>query len=420
MDKMQWDAPTRRIATVILGILVVYVFYLSRSVIPYLVIAALIAFLLVPIVDFLNQRLRIPRWLAVILAYLALVLAVLLVPMILLPALLNAFGDINIDLVAVIRDFLLWVENLLQSLRYIRILGFEYNLSPYLDPALETLRNITPSQFIPSISTIVSSIPSTIQFTWGLASNVLGTLASSLLAFILTLLYSVYLTVDGSKLIKHFIALAPPSYYAEMMKLHRRIKAIWSAYFRGQFLLALIIGVLTWLVGIAIGLPGALALGVIAGALEILPNLGPILAAIPALLVALVQGSLVLDVTNFYFMLIVMGAYVLIQQLENNLIVPKILGDAVELHPLFVMVGVVVGATAAGLLGALVAAPTIASARVLLAYTHAKILQQDPFPPVSTAPVSSPSLVERLNALRQKTVSQWQKLASTSKEQSDG
>ncbi len=417
MDNTQWDAPTRRTAAIILGIFLVYILYLSRPVIPYLVIAALIAFLLVPFVNFLNRRLHIPKWLAVIVAYLTLALAILLFPLILLPALLNAFGDINIDLVAVTKDFLVWIEKLLQSLRYIRTLGFEYDLSPYLDPALDTLRHVTPSQFIPSINTIVSSIPSTIQFTWGLASNVLGTLVSSLLAFILTLLYSVYLTVDGSKLVHRFIALAPPAHYSEMLKLHRRIKAIWSAYFRGQFLLALIIGLLTWLVGMAIGLPGALALGVIAGALEILPNLGPILAAVPALLVALVQGSLTLDVNNFYFMLIVLGAYILIQQLENNLIVPKILGDAVELHPLFVMVGVVVGATAAGLLGALVAAPTIASARVLLAYAHAKILQQDPFPPVPANPAPPPAFMERLNALRQKIESQWQKLAVTFKKQ---
>lgn len=404
----QWDAPTKRIIAVGLGLFFIYILILSRSVLPFLIIAALIAFLLAPIVTFLNKNLYIPKALAVIIAYLLLALFLTLFPLILIPAVLNAFGDINIDWVTVIQQTLSWLRVTLESWRNIQLFGISYNLSPSIDPALDTLNNISPAQFIPSFDTIIASIPTTLQFTWGVASNVLGTIASSLLAFMLTFVFSIYLTVDGGKFVRAFLTMTPPAYRAEMRELHRRIKSIWSAYFRGQFILAVVIGVMTWIVGTIIGLPGAFALAVIAGAMEILPNIGPVLAAIPALLVALVQGSTVLPTGNLTFLLIVMGAYMLIQQVENNLIVPKILGDAVELHPIFVMAGVVVGATVAGILGALIAAPTIASARVLIAYAYAKILDEEPFPTPHSA--RSPSLppLEMLQQLWEKTQLLWQ------------
>jgi hypothetical protein len=77
----------------------------------------------------------------------------------------------------------------------------------------------------------------------------------------------------------------------------------------------------------------------------------------------------------------VIGFYILIQTLENSIIVPRVLGGAVELHPLIVLTGVLVGATTWGILGALLAAPTIASCREIIIYLYNKILDQDPFPP---------------------------------------
>jgi predicted PurR-regulated permease PerM len=122
--------------------------------------------------------------------------------------------------------------------------------------------------------------------------------------------------------------------------------------------------------------------------MELIPNLGPFLAAVPAVIVALIQGSTYLGVNNLIFALIVVGLYILIQQLENTLIVPRILGEAVDLHPLVVMVGVVVGASAAGILGALLAAPVIASVREIASYLYAKILGEEPYPPDKEKPAA--------------------------------
>ncbi len=100
---------------------------------------------------------------------------------------------------------------------------------------------------------------------------------------------------------------------------------------------------------------------------------------IPAVLLALIQGSNFLPVNNLIFALIVVGVYFLIQQIENNVLVPRIMGQSLDLHPIIVLVGVVVGASFAGVLGAFLAAPVLASLKILGWYAHAKLTDQDMF-----------------------------------------
>jgi predicted PurR-regulated permease PerM len=102
------------------------------------------------------------------------------------------------------------------------------------------------------------------------------------------------------------------------------------------------------------------------------------MATIPALVVALLQGSTYLPVSHLQFTVIVLAFYLMVQLLENNVVVPFILGDAVELHPLLVMIGSVVAFTRWGILGALLAAPVMASAKELIRYAYVKIVEPAP------------------------------------------
>jgi len=96
----------------------------------------------------------------------------------------------------------------------------------------------------------------------------------------------------------------------------------------------------------------------------------------------------VLSINNLGFAAITVGIYFLIQQLENNILVPRIIGDSVNLHPIIVICAVAVGLTTAGILGALMAPPVAASFRVLGSYVHAKLLDYPPFEgrPLSKGP----------------------------------
>ncbi len=150
------------------------------------------------------------------------------------------------------------------------------------------------------------------------------------------------------------------------------------------------------MVNTAIGLPNAPALGLLAGVLEFIPNVGPILAAVPAILIALFQGSYWLPLSNFWFAVLVAGLYVLIQQVEANLLIPRIMGRSLNLHPLVVLVAVILGGSLAGILGVLIAAPTVATLRVLGEYIYRRLTDQEPFPSAPVRPSPRPWLGRRL------------------------
>ena len=199
---------------------------------------------------------------------------------------------------------------------------------------------------------------------------------------LITFFLSLYLTKDAPQIRTYVQGLFPPSYQSELMNLLRQVGHIWQNFFRGQLILCFTMGITTWMALEIAGMPGALILGIVAGVLEIVPNLGPTLATIPAVIVALIQGSLTLNaygIDNVSFALITLAIYFILQQLENNILVPRIIGDSVNLHPVVIICGVVIGYNLFGLFGTFLAAPVIATLRTIGSYVHAKLLDYPPF-----------------------------------------
>jgi predicted PurR-regulated permease PerM len=404
----QWKPATRYIVGVGLFIFCIYIFYLSRSVLALFVIAALIAFLVRPVIGFLQRRLKFPKILAVLTTYLMVAIVIVLAPLVLIPPVVNAVNFfLGLDYQVLFENTLVWLENTLLNLKDsgVYLLGFNFVLDSVIDPILaiiaETGPAVTPS--MPPISTIVTSIGQAFTLSYGVAVGVVGTVASSFVALMFLILSSIYLSVDGGKFYKNFLNFIPEEYRQDVKILSIRLKETWDSFFRGQVFLMLIIGVTVWLGLTIMGLPGAYALGIIAGFLEIIPNLGPTLAAIPAVIVALILGSSYLPINNFVFALIIIGFYILVNMFENAIVVPRVMGGSVKLHPLVVFIGVLVGATVWGILGALLAAPIIASAREIFNYLYRSVLGENPFPPREEIPDQEiPSIGEQVGEFKAK------------------
>jgi predicted PurR-regulated permease PerM len=121
-----------------------------------------------------------------------------------------------------------------------------------------------------------------------------------------------------------------------------------------------------------------------------IPTFGPILAAIPGVLAALISGSTRWpELENYWFALIVIGIYLLVVQLQANIIAPRVMGTAVNLRPAVILVGLMVGFQVGGLLGSLLAVPVIASIRDVLVYIWRKLIDADPWPDEDPIPISS-------------------------------
>ena len=382
----EWKSTTRYIVGVGLFLFGLVIIYLSRSVLTMLVIAALIAFLVRPLIGYLCKLLRVPRGVVVLITYLLVAIVLLLAPLILLPPIIDAVNFlINLDYEALTINSVQWSQDTLSALKSsgIHLLGVNIVLDSIVDPILSTIENtgtgVIPE--LPSLPVIINSAGQAFIVSYGVAVDVAGTLFSGFIAFIFLIISSIYLSLDGVKFINRFVNSVPKAYRSEIVILQNRLTVIWDAFFRGQVTLMVIIGSMVWLGLSILGLPGAFALGIIAGLLEIIPNLGPFLAAIPAVIVALLQGSEYFAINNFVFALIVIGFYVLVQSLENTLVVPRVMGESVQLHPLVIIVGVLIGASVWGILGALLAAPVIASGKEIVRYLYRRTLGENPFPP---------------------------------------
>ncbi len=372
----RWGASVKRTVVVIILVLLALVIYRFRAVLPPLIIAFLIAFILDPIVDFLTARLRMARTLATVITFLVLILlglGVMAAPVTAVPSIQRTVRSIQFDFRGLINDIGDFFSQPLE------IAGYAVDLSAAYRDLIAMLRS-----FVTSVA------KGTI--------NVVFTIASGAVWLVFILMAAFYLVKDAERIVEGLDNLAPPGYREDVVRLRHQITAVWDAFLRGQLLLGLSMAILTTVACFAVGLPYAWALGLLAGVMELLPNIGPVIAAIPAILLALFQGSHHLPLNNFWFAVLVAGLYVIIQQIENQVLVPRIMGRSLKLHPLAVLIAIIVGGNMGGILGILLAAPTLATLRVLGRYTFSRLYDRDPFAEITETRPSKPGWFKRAYA----------------------
>lgn len=205
----------------------------------------------------------------------------------------------------------------------------------------------------PSIQALVNSpqqITETVQRLLQVGGvgifSLFGGLVNLTLFFLLTFLFA----VNPKSLDTFLFVMTPPKYREYVKDLWGRVQVKIGQWFQGQALLMVIIGVLTYLALVILGVPNALFLSVFAGVMEIIPIFGPIFGAVPAVLMAWTSGSL----TTVFF---VVALFIIIQQLENNLIYPLVVSKVVGISSILIILAAVVGGAIAGFVGVVIAVP---------------------------------------------------------------
>lgn len=199
----------------------------------------------------------------------------------------------------------------------------------------------------------------------GLSST--GSILSGLLSIggvvgqlLLILLLSIYLMLDYSRVNATLLGLFPRPWQPRVLEVSDLIGTAVGGYVRGQLVIATFIGVFVWLGLSVIGIPSAAAIGFLAGAFNIVPYLGPIIGALPAILLALTLPGALIKI------LLVIGVFVIANQIEGNFLSPYILSRTTDLHPVTVLVAILVGVGLLGFTGALLAVPTVALGKLLM------------------------------------------------------
>jgi predicted PurR-regulated permease PerM len=205
------------------------------------------------------------------------------------------------------------------------------------------------------------------------ASSLLG----ALFAYFILPVWVAYILKDKTSLVANFDKSLPDTWRFDSWAVIKTVERDFGQWVRGQIILGFVVGIATF-VGLLIlsqlidPVFGryAVLLSVIAGLLELVPIIGPIISAVPAVLLAATVGPVAV--------IAALVLYFLVQQIENNFLVPKIQGDAVQLHPAAVVFAIIIGGSLAGLLGAILALPITAAFRDVVRYLFRRLSPDEP------------------------------------------
>lgn len=319
-NKVEIEIRTWTIIKILLVPIAVYLLYVIKDIIALLFVVLILYAIFSPVVGAWAKKIRrIPAVIALLLIMVAALSAVIYL---ILPPIINE-----------------------SSL-------FAANFPKYLDK-ISYLRAYVPD--------IKSSLDALTKGIGGISSGFLSLTASifgGIITFVTAVVLFIYLLLDDNAPKKLILYLSPESQKSKIIEIIKKVGYKLGAWFRGQMLLGVIIGVVDLIALSIVGVPYALILAIISGLLEIVPIIGPIISGTLAALVALTVSPLMA--------LIVIIIYILVQQLEGAIIVPNVMKKAVGLSPIIIIISILIGAKLFGIVGALFAVPISAALSVVI------------------------------------------------------
>ena len=329
---------------IVIGLLALAV--AAGGVLVLVFIAILLASALEPVIGVIRDRLPLGRGATILVVYVTFFVTVVGLAFIVIPAAIAQGQDIVTGLPATLDSVRSWSKTVEPA-----FLG--HTITRLADAAAK----VFTSPPAPNTDQVVQ----------------VGTAAAEAAIAVATLLTLVFFwLLEHARLQRYLLAYFPADNRAGARDIWNEVETRLGLWVRGQLTLMGTMGVATGTAYFLLGVPGALLLGLIAAVTEAIPIVGPLLGAIPAVLVA--------STVSPELALIVAGVYVVIQLIEGSVLVPLVMRNTIGISPLLVMLSLLVGAAVGGLLGALLAVPIVASAEIILSQLQAreKPVAQDP------------------------------------------
>ena len=327
-------------------VVAIMVLYLLRDFLGAFVLGAAIAFLIQPAVVRL-VALGIPRILAIVITFVVIIVALAGLVLLIVPLGTNEVGQLQRQipsLAAAAQDRI----NSLQG-SPIQIFGINIDIKGTTDTISSHLREYLLGQAGNAVTIGLSAL-------------------TVLLQIVLMFIVAFLLALDAAAFRRVLRRLVPNDYRTDFDQIWRKVRKMLYAYVRGQLIIAALIGILSGIACFALGLPDAVALGMIAGITALIPYLGPFIGAVPAILVGLA--------TSPVKAVLVAIVYFLISNIILNFVSPKVMGDAVRLSPILVIVALIAGFSWAGILGMFVAVPIAATLRILFDHIYPRLYEK--------------------------------------------
>ncbi len=209
-----------------------------------------------------------------------------------------------------------------------------------------------------SIEFSLSEIVRSFLATSGGVLNATKSIFNNVTALVSILIMAIYMSIDWINIKSRFILLFKEKQRKRVEQTVADVENNVGIWLKGQLVLMIIIGVLSYIGLRIVGIQFALALGIMSGLFEVVPIIGPIMSAVVAVLVAVVDSPIKA--------LLIVAVYILIQNLENNLLVPRIMSEVSGMSPLVILIGLLIGGSLFGIVGTVVAVPTMMIGHVVI------------------------------------------------------
>ncbi|MDQ3701507.1 MAG: AI-2E family transporter [Chloroflexota bacterium] len=358
-ERAAWRVASRGVLLVIAVLIALWLVVQLQAVVSQVLVAIILAAGMTPVVNRVvdrpllvvgRRRWSPPRVLVVLLLYLLLLAAAAAIGALVVPPVVADIESLVRRLPTYAAELQALVAELPSRYPFLPPLDLDQGLAAQLGAGAQQL------------AAVLGQVLAVVQVAMGVLTGALNGI------FILVL--ALYLTADGERIRRYLVGFLPAQRREQAQGVLAAIGERLGGWVRGQILLCVVIGAVTlgglWLIGV----PYAALLALVAALGELIPMIGPILSAIPAVAVAFTQSPAQ--------GLLTLGFYVLVQQIENYVVVPRIMERAVNIHPLGVMLALLAGAELYGITGAILSLPVAAAVAVLLAEVRRARGQDEP------------------------------------------
>ncbi len=380
----KWGATTK----LIVGLSFVAIFALLviqfRHLVGPLILAFMLSYLLYPVAAWLTKVVKLPWQTAVALIYILLFLLIValvtLSGLAVIQQLQSLFNFIQNSL----KDFPLFLEQLSQQTY---VFGpFQFSFAQYDLPELANQALSIVQPLLGRAGSLLSSIATSAAttFLWGL--------------FVLIISY--FLLADAGKRVRHeFIHIEIPGYQADLERFGAEMRRIWNDFFRGQ-LIVISFAILAYFVLLTIlGVRYAIGIAVLAGVGRLVPYIGPWALWTTTFLVTYFQPGNYFGLQPLQYSILVLVLAFLTDQVFDNIVQPRFMGETLGVHPAAVLVAAIIFANLIGLIGLILAAPVVATLKLIGTYVVRKMLDLEPWQESSQPPPPKPK----------PTIAQWMK-----------
>jgi predicted PurR-regulated permease PerM len=369
-----WGNTTKLIISFLLIFIVAVLIWQFKQFIGPVLFAFLLSYLLHPVGNFLKNRVRLSWRAGVTILYLLIFLILI--------GLLTWGG---FSLVQPLQSLLNFLQKILQD-----VPGFLADLTS--KPLVIGTISLDLSKL--HSSTLWTELQSTLSPAFNKLGSLLGDIAAgaanivTMTAF--TILISYFITVESTGVRSDLINFRIPRYQDDIGRFSKHISRIWNSYFRGQLTIFTITVVFYTILLSVLGVHYAFGLALLAGFARFVPYVGPFVAWTTYGLVAIFQGTTIFGLLPFPYALVVVGCALITDVIMDNFVSPRIMSDALGVHPALVLISVLVAAKLLGVVGVIIAAPVIATLKLLFTYIFRKLFDQDPWEDVKIAAAPVP------------------------------